>query len=112
MPKSYFHQPPTPAPHGQSLYIALPLIFAFIIVCVLGTFFWNRKHRRIGLGSIMGRRKGYGVGKSREQRLAGGDVELRDRKGAETGVVEAVDGHGGDEGNVFREELRRQDMKR
>ncbi|TVY80919.1 hypothetical protein LSUE1_G005962 [Lachnellula suecica] len=68
-PKEYFRQEPTKAPKGHSLYIALPTVFGFIILCVCGTFFLNRKKRTIGLGNIMGRRRGYGVGKSRAQRM-------------------------------------------
>jgi hypothetical protein len=60
---------PTPAPRGPALYIALPLVFAFIVLCLCGGFFLNRKHRHIGLGNVMGRRKGYGARQSRRQRL-------------------------------------------
>ena len=67
---------PTPAPKGPALYIALPTVFGFIIVCVCGGFWWNRHTRVIGLGNVMGRRKGYGIGKSRGERLGMG------RKGA------------------------------
>lgn len=68
-PADYYRQEPAKAPKGQSLYIALPTVFGFIILCLCGGFFLNRKHRTIGLGNVMGRRKGYGVGKSRTQRL-------------------------------------------
>ncbi|KAG9230169.1 hypothetical protein BJ875DRAFT_472945 [Amylocarpus encephaloides] len=67
-PKEYYHPPPTKLPSGAELYIALPTVFGFIVLCVVGGFFWNRSHRKIGLGNVMGRR-GYGVGKSRTQRL-------------------------------------------
>ncbi|TAQ86609.1 hypothetical protein B7494_g5069 [Chlorociboria aeruginascens] len=63
-----YRQTPAKAPTGQSLYIALPTVFGFIIVCVCGGFFLNRKNRKIGLGNVMGRR-GYGIGESRTQRM-------------------------------------------
>lgn len=68
------------APTGPALYIGLPAVLAFVIVVLAGTFLWNRHRRQIGLGNIMsrsrfgplaaGRRKGYGIGKSRRQRTA------------------------------------------
>ena len=83
-PVEYYHQPPTPKPTGQTLYIALPSAFAFIILCVCGGAFINRKHRKIGLGNVMGRRNGYGVGKSRTQRLGlkkkDGAIQLREQE--------------------------------
>lgn len=39
----------------QALYIALPLVFGFATLMIVGTFFWNRQIRQIGVGSIMGR---------------------------------------------------------
>jgi Ykl077w/Psg1 (Pma1 Stabilization in Golgi) len=84
-PAEYYRQPPTPAPTGQSLYIALPSVAAFVILCVCGGAIINRKHRKIGLGNVMGRRNGYGVGKSRRQRLGlrkkkDGAIQLRDQE--------------------------------
>ena len=64
-----YRQAPAKAPEGASLYIALPIVFVFVILCVCGGFILNRRHRTIGLGNVMGRRKGYGVGKSKSQRL-------------------------------------------
>lgn len=68
-PPSYYRQPTTEAPTGQSLYIALPVVLLFIILCIGGGYFYNKTHREIGLGNVMGRRAGYGIGKSRGQRL-------------------------------------------
>jgi hypothetical protein len=79
-----YHQPKAHAPKGQSLYIALPIVFVFIILCLVGGFFYNRKRRQIGLGNVMGRRKGYGVGKSRTQRMGSGKdegaIQLKDQE--------------------------------
>ena len=68
-PAEYYRQPKTSVPKGQSLYIALPVVFGFVLLCVCGGYLYNRKQRKIGLGNVMGRRNGYGVGKSRSQRL-------------------------------------------
>ena len=86
-PAVYYHQPLGKAPQGQDLYIALPVVFGFVVLCLLGGFLWNKHTRKIGLGNIMGRRGGYGVGKSRTQRMGFGknksqaillrDLELR-----------------------------------
>ncbi|KAF9876714.1 hypothetical protein CkaCkLH20_05560 [Colletotrichum karsti] len=65
-----FHPEGAKIPKGAELYIALPTVFGFLIICVIGGCLWNRKTRKIGLGNIMSRsRHGYGVGKSRAQRL-------------------------------------------
>jgi len=62
----------SPVPQGPALYIALPTVLGFVALMIFGTCLWNRKARKIGLGNIMGRgRGGYGVGKSRRQRLFG-----------------------------------------
>jgi hypothetical protein len=84
-PADYYRQQPAKAPKGQSLYIALPTVFGFIILCVCGGYIINRKHRKIGLGNVMGRRNGYGVGKSRTQRLGlgkknSGAIRLREQE--------------------------------
>lgn len=83
-PGQYYRQPSTESPTGQSLYIALPIAFGFVLLCVCGGYFLNKKHRQIGIGNVMGRRSGYGVGKSRGQRLGlgkreKGGVQLRDQ---------------------------------
>ncbi|KAH9207300.1 hypothetical protein DL95DRAFT_346626 [Leptodontidium sp. 2 PMI_412] len=83
--KPIYHQPPSEAPKGQTLYIALPVVGAFIILFVVGGYFYNRRSRKIGLGNVVGRRSGYGTGKSRSQRMglgktSKGDIQLRDRE--------------------------------
>jgi hypothetical protein len=137
-----YRQPKTPAPKGQSLYIALPIVFGFIVICLVGGFYWNRKHRQIGLGNVMGRRKGYGVGKSRTQRMREetkeGAIQLREQEltahgqykdvsspppaksrdirdgGHARGDSEALGSLAGSppERNVFREEMRRQEQSK
>lgn len=53
-----------------ALYIGLPVSLAVVVAVVLGLFFGMRNRRRIGIGNIMGSRgSGYGVGKSRDQRM-------------------------------------------
>jgi hypothetical protein len=78
--------PPTPPPDRHSMLIALPAALGAVLLVVLGLFFGMRSHRRIGLGSVMGRgRKGYGAGKSRRERVAAaggarGAIRLADRE--------------------------------
>jgi hypothetical protein len=65
-----YHQPATQVPQGPALYIGLPTILGFVLLMAVGTYIWNRKSRRIGLGNIMSRsRHGYAVGMSRSQRV-------------------------------------------
>lgn len=65
------HKPKdVPAPAGPALYIGLPVILGFALLCIFGTLLWNKQQRRIGLGNIMSRgRGGYGVGKSARSRM-------------------------------------------
>ncbi|CZS95294.1 hypothetical protein WAI453_011274 [Rhynchosporium graminicola] len=83
--KPIYHQPPSEPPKGQSLYIALPTVLGFVILIVIGGYFWNRKTHKIGLGNVMGRRSGYGSRKSKSQRLGLGKqdevgIQLRERE--------------------------------
>ncbi|KAI1378868.1 hypothetical protein F4677DRAFT_443350 [Hypoxylon crocopeplum] len=68
------YQPDTgKTPDKQALIIALPTVFGFIAICLVGTCIWNRKARQIGLGNIMSRgRHGYGIGKSSRSRMGFG----------------------------------------
>jgi hypothetical protein len=144
-PPTYNVPDPTPAPKGQDLYIALPTVFGFILLCVVGGYFLNRKHRKIGLGNIMGRRRGYGVGKSRSQRMGlgkkSGAIKLIEQELTSEGEYRdapieqqaRVPAHYQDhrrndsdnlgdllstptqdrhQGNVFRDEMKRQDQNR
>ncbi|KAI9839574.1 MAG: hypothetical protein M1819_002200 [Sarea resinae] len=70
------HYPPTPktnAPNHLGLVVGLPVTLGFCALVVLGLMIGMRRTRHIGLGNVMGRRnKGYGIGKSRRQRMRGG----------------------------------------
>jgi hypothetical protein len=85
-PADYYRQEPAKAPGKKELYIALPIVFAFIIICVIGGYFWNRKTRKIGLGNVMGRKGGYGSRKSKAQRMGLGkknkaaEIQLREQE--------------------------------
>ncbi|KAH8655171.1 hypothetical protein BX600DRAFT_469227 [Xylariales sp. PMI_506] len=83
-------------PEGAALYIGLPVILGFVIICLCGLCLWNRKHRRIELGNVMSRtRHGLGLGKlprpgrsSRRDRKAAERVQLMEREiAAEGGQV-------------------------
>jgi hypothetical protein len=74
---------PAKAPTGPALYIGLPTVLGFVAVVLIGTCWWNRKSRKIGIASVMGRRGGYGVGKSRRQRMGLGGGK---KKKAEQGI--------------------------
>lgn len=94
----------TKAPTGPALYIGLPTVLGFVIVVLIGTFWWNRNHRKIGLGSVMGRgRGGYSVGKSRRQRMFSG-AGRRERKEQAIGLMER-DVTGVNGGEVYRDEV-------
>ncbi|KAI9682358.1 MAG: hypothetical protein M1817_000412 [Caeruleum heppii] len=61
--------PPTKVPNKLGLTVGLPVILGVIALILCGLCIGMRKTRKIGLGNIMGRRRGYGVGKSRRQRM-------------------------------------------
>ncbi|KAK0753834.1 hypothetical protein B0T18DRAFT_424318 [Schizothecium vesticola] len=76
---------PTPPPQktgpptGPALYIGLPCVLAFVVLMVGGTCWWNRRERMIGVGNVMGRgRRGYGVGKSRRERVRKAGIKLEE----------------------------------
>ncbi|KAI9741334.1 MAG: hypothetical protein M1834_003051 [Cirrosporium novae-zelandiae] len=69
-PKTHYSpSPPTSVPNKAGLMIGLPVCLGFVLLVVCGLFIGMRKHRRIGLGNVMGRKRGYGIGKSRKQRV-------------------------------------------
>ncbi|KAK0730351.1 hypothetical protein B0H67DRAFT_638865 [Lasiosphaeris hirsuta] len=105
---------PTPVPTGPALYIGLPSILGFVALMLIGTCLWNRRTRKLGIsGSIMGRgRRGYGVGKSRRQRMFGKGSAAKKQAKAEQAILlmeregrerDAVGGGGGG-GGVYRDE--------
>ncbi|UNI23589.1 hypothetical protein JDV02_009399 [Purpureocillium takamizusanense] len=67
------HTTPSPVPKGDTLVIALPVVFGTIALLVVGLCVWNRKTRRIDLGDIMSRarrRRHHGYdGRSRRRDL-------------------------------------------
>ncbi|CAK7200816.1 hypothetical protein SEUCBS139899_003515 [Sporothrix eucalyptigena] len=86
-----YRQKPAEAPKGAALYIGLPCILGFIALMLIGTCIWNHRTRRIGVGNIMsrtrfgklgelsmGRSRGYGVGKSRRQRVGAVNLDSKD----------------------------------
>jgi hypothetical protein len=84
-----YRQKPAEAPSGAALYIGLPCILGFIALMLVGTCIWNHRTRRIGLGNVMGRSrfgklgelgrsKGYGVRKSRRQRVGAVNLDSKD----------------------------------
>ena len=124
---------PLPAsPHSTintlGLAVGLPVGVAVVALILAVLYFGMRKTRRIGLGNVMGRRKGYGVRKSRTQRLGRkGAVVLSEQEiyhsepafrddpldqSVELGHDRYQDSSREDRsrnaGNVFREEVARQ----
>ncbi len=85
-----YRQKPAELPQGAALYIGLPCIVGFIAIMLVGTCIWNRRTRAIGLGNIMsrsrfgdigagfGRSKGYGIRKSRRQRVGAVHLDSKD----------------------------------
>lgn len=76
-PVTHYPAPPTTkAPNRLGILVGIPVGLGFFVFILCGLFFGMRNHRRIGLGNVMGRRRGYGVGKSRRQRR-GENVAIR-----------------------------------
>lgn len=127
-PPRHYAPPPVNSINKEGLIIGLPIGLGFVVLVAVGLFFGMRKHRTIGLGNIMGRRnRGYGVGKSRRQRLGlgkKGAIRLEEREGAPMPHYSEEHGHArGDSlgslvsddgirptpgGNHFRDEVQRQ----
>ncbi|KAI1817246.1 hypothetical protein GGS20DRAFT_534253 [Poronia punctata] len=64
-------------PHGAALYIALPTVLGFVVLCLVGTCLWNRHHRHIQLGKVMGRN--YDVGKTSRSRFGLGKKKNKNK---------------------------------
>jgi hypothetical protein len=103
-PRLIEHYEPSPpmAFNKAALYIGLPVSFGVVIMVVAGLFFGMRQSRRIGLGSVMGSRgEGYGVRKSKNQRLGRSNCEIyypdaasalrKYTDGADSGLSEVAD---------------------
>lgn len=84
-----YRQKPADPPSGAALYIGLPCILGFIALMLVGTCIWNHRTRRIAVGNVMGRSrfgklgelgrsKGYGVRKSRRQRVGAVNLDSKD----------------------------------
>ncbi|OTA57521.1 hypothetical protein K449DRAFT_138041 [Hypoxylon sp. EC38] len=93
------YQPDTgKTPDKQALIIALPTVFGFIALCVVGTCLWNRKARQIGIGNVMSRgRHGYGIGKSSRSRMGFGKNKANERIQLMEREIEA------DGGEIYRD---------
>lgn len=126
----------SPSTKNHTLSIALPVVFGFIALMLVGVCLWNRKTRRIELGNIMSRnRHGYTGRKTRRmfrgrkdngiQLAASEDVDpseyrdvpempRRDSDALGSLANSPVDpsfpsnGHS----NAFRDELKRQELER
>jgi hypothetical protein len=137
-PLTHFKPPPhTKAPNHLGLILGLPISLGFVLLVLCGLCIGMRKHRKISVGSVMGKKgRGYGVGQSRIERLGGkgrskgkGAIQLREmeRQGAQYSDEPSTrDGHGHAKevslgslvedgyneserarGNVFRNEVQR-----
>lgn len=103
-PAAYQQEQAKP-PSGPALYIGLPTVLGFVVVVLVGTCWWNRNHRKIGVGSVMGRGKGgYGVGKSRRQRMFAGKGKA-ERKEQGIRLMEREVTGAGTAGEVYRDEV-------
>ncbi|ORY70247.1 uncharacterized protein BCR38DRAFT_421515 [Pseudomassariella vexata] len=102
-----YQQAPANAPVGLALYIGLPAVLVFVVVCIVGTFLWNRQQRRIGLGNIMSRsRHGYSVGRSARSRMRLGKDRKKngsDRKAAEERIQLMEQEVAAERGGVYRD---------
>jgi hypothetical protein len=117
----------TKVPNKAGLLIGLPVTLGVLVFGIIGIYFGMKKHRTIGVGNIMGRRKGYGVGKSKRQRMGlskkgGGAIRLDEREEYSRPQYQPAHGHSdslgslvSDDGirpvpgqNQFRSEIDRQ----
>lgn len=130
---THFKPPPhTKLPDKLSLLIGLPVGLGALLVVLFGLFYGMKKHRHIDVTKILSKRKGYGVGKSRRQRLGKkGAIRLEEREVLHTRAprgddeimgVPPVRGHAreeslgslvsdggnGRQGNAFRDEIEKQ----
>ncbi|KAL0258783.1 hypothetical protein SLS55_006287 [Diplodia seriata] len=76
-------QESTKSYNEMGLKIGLPVCLAFTALVVGGLAYCMRKQRRTGLGSVMGRKRGYASRKSRWQRLGRGRAGKEDVRSQE-----------------------------
>ena len=121
----HYAPPPLNSIDTKGLAIGLPLTLGAVFLIVAVLFFTKRQQRRVGIGSIMGRRRGYGIRMSKRQRVgkhgatgvsgtefgasaptfregSNDDIEMQSQARDMEGRREP----GG--GNVFRDEIERQ----
>ncbi|KAK0641345.1 hypothetical protein B0T16DRAFT_380051 [Cercophora newfieldiana] len=119
------NQQQTPASNGTNpIAIALPITFGILTLCFLGFCVWfKRRHPDFFRGMFafnrrrFGRRGGnsgggrFGFGRSKSTRLRGDDIKVvtTDMNGLR---MNAMAMNGGQDRNVFREEMRRQERAR
>ncbi|CAI6257503.1 unnamed protein product [Periconia digitata] len=125
------HYPPSRPTqfNKEGLMIGLPVTLGFVLIVVVGLYIGMRKNRIIGVGNIMGRKRGYGAGKSRRQRMGlgkKGAIRLEDReasraqytpanghsRGDSLGSLVSDDGRPAPGTNHFRDEIQRQQTGR
>ncbi|KAB2573126.1 uncharacterized protein LTHEOB_6138 [Lasiodiplodia theobromae] len=126
------HLEPQEAPKSareMGLKVGVPVCLGFAVLVVVGLAFGMRKHRRIGLGNVMGRKRGYGSRKARWQRLGRGKASKKDdllqehellrsgeyqddplaqRKLSSDSSLDTAVERPSDDRNAFREEMERQ----
>ncbi|KAK0715104.1 hypothetical protein B0H67DRAFT_644892 [Lasiosphaeris hirsuta] len=122
--------PPPPPPAGSvdngpvgvganPIAIVLPVVFGVLTLVLLGGCVWfRRRHPDFGRGWFTFRRggrwrggAGYGVGRSKSQRVRGQDIKVinTDINGLR---MNAMAMNGDRDRNIFREEMRRQERFR
>ncbi|KPM40620.1 hypothetical protein AK830_g5972 [Neonectria ditissima] len=128
----------TPPIDGDTLTIALPIVFGSLVLLIVGVCLWNRKTRRISLGNIMSRKRAGYTGR-KQRRMFGRkdngiqldtratplspeyrDAPTRPRRDSDSldslanSPVEPTFHQQGTTGgrNVFRDEVQRQDRER
>lgn len=104
--KPVTHLTPRPQPKTSrlGLLVGLPVALGVMALIVCGLFLGKRKTRQLGVGKVMGRRRGYGVRQSRCQRMRG-----RRRGGAAAaagGLDDDDDDDGADKAYVTDEGFR------
>lgn len=80
-PVKHYPPPPPTKPNKLGLTVGLPVALVVVFAIALGLCFGMRKHRRIGLGNIMGgRKKGYrGRGRRPDRSVRLDDLDDPDR---------------------------------